>query len=181
MFCCYKYICYFLTKFKSKTWYLDGWGYTYGGVTVTGSYGSYDSGSYGGTEPYSGQEIGDCVIQSVAYMYGLSVDVVHAQMSEVLQELYGFSATASDIMAGNSAYVADAQALMTKVTGNCNVPSYNTDASICALGLTNYGHALVLEFYDASTNSYQYVDPQNNNITGTIAAEDLNWVITGDN
>ncbi|MEA5081278.1 MAG: hypothetical protein VB024_06600 [Dysgonamonadaceae bacterium] len=170
-----------MTKFKSKTWYLDGWGYTYGGVTVTGSYGSYDSGSYGGTEPYSGQEIGDCVIQSVAYMYGLSVDVVHAQMSEVLQELYGFSATASDIMAGNSAYVADAQALMTKVTGNCNVPSYNTDASICALGLTNYGHALVLEFYDASTNSYQYVDPQNNNITGTIAAEDLNWVITGDN
>ncbi len=167
----------------SGTWtggYVDGWGYTSEGKTTTGSSGS----EYGGSNRYPGKGSLDCVIQSVAYMYGLSVDEVHAKMSQVLQDLYGFGAAASDVMAGLTANREQTETLIQKIAGDCYVNSYNgSNASMCALGLargsSGLGHAVVLEFYDASTNSYHYVDPQNNNITGTITAEDLDWIITG--
>jgi hypothetical protein len=46
-------------------------------------------GGSGGSSPYSnsyypGQGLTDCVIQSVAYMFGMSPDEVHAELSKIV-------------------------------------------------------------------------------------------------
>lgn len=105
-------------------------------------------------------------------------------MSTILQNSYNYSQPVSDILAGNNLYLEDIENLMYSIAGSCYVNSYNADASMCALGLigpgvNNQGHAVVLESYDASTNTYHYTDPQNGYATGTISASDLEWVISG--
>ncbi|HBG40396.1 MAG TPA: hypothetical protein DDZ96_13145 [Porphyromonadaceae bacterium] len=169
----------------------QGDGYYYGDSGYSSGsyepgYGYYGSGSYSSDSynSYPGQGYGDCVIQSVAYMFGLSLEEVHSKMSEVLQELYGYSKEASDVMAGGTGAKFDqVEALMNKISNSCYVSSYNGSSSTCALGLigpqgANPGHAIVLEYYNASANTYNYVDPQNGNAIGTILASDLLWVIT---
>jgi hypothetical protein len=93
------------------------------------------------------------------------------------------SEEASNVWAGTGADFYEIELLMNSISGSCNVNSYNAGASVCALGLIKPkwdrpGHAVVLEFYDASTNTYTYVDTQDNFSTGTISASDLEWVIS---
>jgi hypothetical protein len=163
----------------------QGDGYYYGDSGYYGGSGYYgdSNGNYGSNSGYGssypGFRVGDCVVQSIAYMFGLDLQTVHREMSLVIQELYGYSSTVSDILAGQNAYLEQIHALMTRVGGSCYVSSYNVDSQLCALGLA-FGHAVVLEEYDVSTDTYKYVDPQDNYSTGTIAASKLEWVITAD-
>ncbi|WP_298648564.1 hypothetical protein [uncultured Proteiniphilum sp.] len=141
--------------------------------------------SYGsGSGSYPGQGVSDCVIQSIAYMFGLSPEEVHARLTGIVQNEYGMSVDASAVWAGTGANFSEIELLMYSIAGSCNVNSYNANTSMSALGLigpgrSNQGHAVVLNSYDASTNTYQYTDPQNNYSTGTISASDLQWIISG--
>ncbi|GAB6121415.1 hypothetical protein [Dysgonomonas termitidis] len=157
-------------------------GYGYGGYNYWGSepnnYGGYgyNYGSWGG---YPGEGIMDCVIQSLAYMYGLSTNEVYAMMIEVMQELYGWGPEASAAMAGSTgANLEQVEAITRMLSGSCYSNSYNSSSSMCALGLTKGGHAIALEYYDSSSETYSYWDEQQQ-IGGTISASDLLWVISG--
>lgn len=143
------------------------------GNYFTDAYGnsfSYDTSYYGGIDfKYVGYGITDCVLQSIAVITGLPLEVIRQYAARVIQKELNVSYDYGYITAGLPMKESEIDALLEMAGGEClNVYiNGNCDTTFSrSIGLINH-HVVKVVSYDSSTGLIHWIDPQNNNEAGS--------------
>lgn len=127
----------------------------------------YNDDIYG--SDYTGHGRTDCSLQAIAAITGLSVDILHQYASEVIQRELNVSSEYANIMAGLPLKESEIEAVLEMAGGACFNVSINGYYNVTfdrSIGLINH-HVVKVVSYDASTGYIHWVDPQNNNESGS--------------
>lgn len=160
-------------------------GYGSGGYN-SGGYGGYygymgngSSGGYGHSDGgYWGQGTKDCALQAIASITGLSVEKVWGYAADVIQHNLNVSEGYAQTMAGLPLSESDIEAVLQKAGGGCYEVDLNKLSSTTfnnSIGLIN-GHVVRVTSYDSSTGTVHWIDPQNNNKTGSDSSSSFHSI-----